>query len=127
MKRPMILSVAFVLVVSVVPALPGQEAKQATIEGELVSSKCYLRAGLTGNDHMGMENCGTMCAKAGNPVGLLTTKGKYYPLVVPSPQMADHVGDTMRATGTMKAGSMVPDKLEVKEGDSWKPVEVDLT
>lgn len=127
MKRTATLTLALVLIASVGTALAGGEGGKTTIEGELVSAKCYLRTGLTGNDHMGMENCGTMCAKDGNPVGLLTTKGKYYPLVVPSPQIADHIGDTMRATGTMKAGSMVPDKLEVKEGDSWKAVEVDLT
>ncbi len=49
--------------------------QQVTVEGELVSAKCYLRADLTGNDHLGMEGCGTACVRSGNPVGLLTAEG----------------------------------------------------
>ncbi len=104
--------------------LTGQEK---TIEGELVSAKCYLRAGQTGNDHMGMKDCGTACVKSGNPVGLLTADGKYYTLVIPAPEIVDHIGHTLRASGTIKSGSLVPDKLEMKEGDSWKEVKIDLT
>lgn len=127
MKRIRILILILTLVLSIGTTLAGDKGKEMTVEGELVSAKCYLRGGQTGNDHMGMKNCGTMCVKDGNPVGLLTAKGKYYPLVLPASQIADHVGHTMRATGMMKAGSMVPAMVEVKEGDSWTKVEVDLT
>ena len=54
--------------------------QQVTVEGELVSAKCYLREGLTGNDHLGMKDCGTACVKSGNPVGLVTSEGRYYTL-----------------------------------------------
>ncbi len=101
--------------------------QQVTVEGELVSAKCYLRADLTGNDHLGMKDCGTACVRSGNPVGLLTPEGTYYTLVIPAPEVADHIGRRLRASGIIKAGSLVPDKLEMQEGDSWEEVAIDLT
>ncbi len=101
--------------------------QQVIIEGELVSAKCYLRADLTGNDHLGMKDCGTACVTSGNPVGLLTPEGTYYTLVIPAPEVADHIGRRLRASGIIKAGSLVPDKLEMQEGDSWEEVTIDLT
>ncbi len=127
MKRTTILTLALVLVAGFSAALAGGEGEGETLEGKLVSAKCYLRAGLTDNDHAGMKGCGTACVQAGNPVGLLTADGKYYTLVVPAPQIAEHVGQTLRANGTIKFGSLVPDKLEMKEGGSWKEVKIDLT
>lgn len=125
MKRAGILTFSLVMTLGVGMALAGGEGK--TIEGKLVSAKCYLRGGYTDNDHRGMKGCGTACVKSGNPVGLLTADGKYYTLVVPAPEIADHVGHTLRVTGSMKSGSMVPDKLEMKEGDTWKEIKIDLT
>ena len=127
MKRTTILSLVLVLAAGLSTALAGGEGEGQTIEGELVSAKCYLRAGLSGNDHMGMKGCGTACAKSGNPVGLLTAEGKYYTLVIPAPQIADNVGRTLRASGPIKSGSLVPDKLELKEDGSWTEVKIDLT
>ena len=101
--------------------------QQVTVEGELVSAKCYLRADLTGNDHLGMKDCGTACVRSGNPVGLLTPGGTYYTLVIPAPEIADHIGRRLRASGIIRAGSLVPDKLEMQEGDSWEEVTIDLT
>ena len=101
--------------------------QQVTIEGELVSAKCYLRAGLTGNDHLGMEDCGTVCVTSGNPVGLLTAEGTYYTLIVPAPKIADRIGQPFRASGLIKSGSLVPDRLETKDGDAWEDIEIDLT
>ena len=116
-------SLAVVLVFLLGLVVTGQ---QVTVEGELVSAKCYLRADLTGNDHLGMEGCGTACVRSGNPVGLLTAEGTYYTLVVPAPEIADHIGRRLRASGTIKAGSLVPDKLEMEQGDSWEEVNIDL-
>ncbi len=101
--------------------------QQVTVEGELLSAKCYLRADLTGNDHLGMEGCGTACVRSGNPVGLLTAEGRYYTLVVPAPEIADHIGRRLRASGTIKAGSLVPDRLDMEQGGSWEEVNIDLT
>ncbi len=117
-------SLAVVLVFLLGLVVTGQ---QVTVEGELVSAKCYLRADLTGNDHLGMEGCGTACVRSGNPVGLLTAEGTYYTLVVPAPEIADHIGRRLRASGTIKAGSLVPDRLEVEQGNSWEEVNIDLT
>ncbi len=127
MKRITILTLAVVLAAGLGTALAGGEGEGNTIEGKLVSAKCYLRAGFTDNDHRGMKGCGTACVMAGNPVGLLTADGKYYTLVVPAREIAEHVGQTLRASGTIKAGSLIPDKLEMKEGSSWKEVEINLT
>ncbi len=124
MKRRTSLILALVLAAGVSTALAGGEGEGKTIEGTLVDAKCYLRMGATGNDHMDMQGCGTMCAKKGQPVGLLTAEGKYYPLIVAAPQIAEHVGETLRASGTLKSGSLLLDKLEMKEGDSWKEVKI---
>lgn len=124
MRRTTILTLALVLAAGVSTALAGGEGEGKTIEGTLVDAKCYLRMGATGDDHMGMKGCGTMCAKKGQPVGLLTAEGKYYPLVVPAPQIAEHVGHMLRASGTVKSGSLLPDKLEMKEGSSWKEIKI---
>ncbi len=124
MKRRTSLILVLVLAAGVSAALAGGEGEGKTIEGTLVDAKCYLRMGATGNDHMEMKGCGTMCAKRGQPVGLLTAEGKYYPLIVAAPQVAEHVGETLRASGTLKSGSLILDKLEMKEGDSWKEVKI---
>ena len=126
MKRATILTLAFVLAAGISTAQSVNKVEGKTIEGELVSAMCYIRAGLTGNDHMDMKGCGTACVKSGNPVGLLTTDGEYYTLVLPAPEIADHVGRTMRATGIIRSGSLAPDKLEMQEGGSWKEVKIDL-
>ena len=118
---------AFLFVVSVFLLGLVLTGQQETVEGELVSAKCYLRADVTGNDHLGMKGCDTTCVKSGNPVGLLTAEGRYYTLVMPAPEIADHIGRRLRATGIIKAGSVVPDKLEMEEGDSWKEDAIDLT
>ncbi len=126
MKRATILTLAFVLAAGISTAQSVNKVEGKMIEGELVSAMCYLRAGLTGNDHMDMKGCGTACVKSGNPVGLVTADGEYYTLVIPAPEIADHVGRTMRATGIIRSGSLAPDKLEMQEGGSWKEVKIDL-
>ena len=122
MKRTTILTLALVLAVAVGVAL----AKgPTTIEGTLVDTKCYFAdAANKSNDHGPVKGCGTMCAKAGSPVGILTAAGKHYPLVVPSPAVAEHVGQTVRATGTVREGSFVPTKLEMKKGNNWQEIKL---
>ena len=75
MKRTTILTLALVLAVAVGVAL----AKgPTTIEGTLVDTKCYFAdAANKSNDHGPVKGCGTMCAKAGSPVGILTSAGKH--------------------------------------------------
>jgi hypothetical protein len=45
------------------------------IKGEVVDLWCYLEGGDHGADH---KDCAVSCAKAGNPVGLVTEKGDIY-------------------------------------------------
>jgi len=54
-----------------------------TVSGELVDLACYLPKGAlaTGADH---QKCALRCARAGQPIGLLTETGKVYLLI------ADH-------------------------------------
>lgn len=122
MKRTTILTLALVLAVAVGVAL----AKgPTTIEGTLVDTKCFFADPANkANDHGPVKGCGTICAKAGSPVGILTTAGKHYALVVPAPAVADHVGQTVRATGTVREGSFVPAKLEKKVGGKWEEIKL---
>ncbi|MBI2956233.1 MAG: hypothetical protein HYY26_02850 [Acidobacteria bacterium] len=130
MKRTITLILALALTTAAGVALAGsQEGKATKVEGTLVDSKCYLmNEKNVSNDHMTpkgtMPNCGTACAKMGIPVSLLTTEGKVYTLAVPAPVIADHVGKTARASGTLKQASLIVDKLEVKEGTTWKEVPI---
>ena len=50
----------------------------AKIKGEVIDLWCYLEGGDHGADH---KACGTACAKAGNPIALLTDKGEIYILL----------------------------------------------
>lgn len=129
MKQTIILTLTLALVVGAGVAFAGEYGKGKTVEGTLVDTKCYLmNAKNSGNDHMTpkglMPNCGTACAKMGIPVALLTANGKVVTLAVPAGQVADYVGQTARATGLVKGSAIVAEKLEVKEGNSWKEVNI---
>jgi hypothetical protein len=88
--------------------------------GSLVDASCYLTdQAQAGNDHMGMKSCGTACLKMGRPAGLVTPDKKFFILAVPSPDIAEYAGQTIRVTGKLRSGSILVDKLEVKKGGSW--------
>lgn len=46
-----------------------------TVKGEVVDLWCYLEGGDHGPSH---KECSTACAKAGNPIGLVDSKGNIY-------------------------------------------------
>src|SRR5213594_4936440 len=48
---------------------------KVTVTGEVVDLWCYLEGGDRG---AAKRECATGCAKAGNPVGILDTKGNLY-------------------------------------------------
>lgn len=99
--------------------------KDATVEGTLVDSKCYLSDNsLTGNDHGPMKACGTMCLKGGTPAGVLTKDKKFHAVIAPSIALADHVGQTVRVTGTNHNGSLLAKKVEVNKGGRWEEVKL---
>ena len=92
-----------------------------TLEGELVDTHCYAAGGATGEDHG--SKCGKGCAKSGIPVAVLSD-GKAWTISTNPAPLADAVGKTVRVTGQQNAESqvVVPDKVEVKDGDKWKEI-----
>ena len=75
-----------------------------TLKGEVVDLWCYLEGGDHGADH---KQCAIACAKAGNPIGLVTEKGDIYVMM----GMKDHqpgkdvligkMADTVTVEGTL--------------------------
>ncbi len=70
------ISIAFSLTAMFAIAQPKGEA--VTLKGEVIDLWCYLEGGDRGADH---KKCAIECAKAGNPIALLTEKGDIYILV----------------------------------------------
>ena len=106
-----------------------------TYEGTLVDTKCYslMPKMNAGNDHqimgadgklMEVRGCATACANMGIPVGLLDKKGNLHVLAAPAGQIAPYMAKEAKVTGKETNGVVVIDKLEVKEGDSWKEVKL---
>jgi len=127
MKHRGILTLTLVLTLGVGVALAGSAGK--TIEGTLVDTKCYsMNVKNVSNDHVtpkGMlPNCATACAKMGIPVAILTAGGKVYTLAVPAGLLGDHMAKQARATGMVKGRVLVVEKLQVKEGNTWKEVHI---
>ena len=97
--------------------------EKKTVEGELVDLHCYAAGGAKGENHG--KTCGAKCAKSGIPVALLT-EGKAWTLATNPKPLADSVGKQVRVTGTQnaEAQTLVADKVEVKDGDTWKEVKL---
>ena len=99
-----------------------EKPKTEVIEGTLVDLKCYAAGGFLTNDHGGMDNCGTTCAKGGLPVAIVDKDKNVHFLAVPAPAYADWVGEQMRLTGTHGKNAhaaFIPEKIEMKDGDKW--------
>jgi hypothetical protein len=62
-------------------AMKGMDKKDqnVTITGEIVDTGCYLGHAAMGEKH---SECATKCIANGNPMGLLTPKGKLYLLTM---------------------------------------------
>ena len=96
--------------------------KAVVIEGTLVDMKCYAAGGFLTNEHGGMDNCGTMCAKGGLPVAIVDKDKNVHFLAVPAPAYADWVGEHLRLTGTHGKNAhaaFIPKKIEMKDGKNW--------
>jgi len=82
----------------------------ATITGEVIDVNCYLSDGKTGTgaDH---KSCAEMCAKAGVPLGILTSDGNiYYPIAPmgknPNDKLVDYIAKQVTVSGDVfKQGS----------------------
>ena len=93
--------------------------------GSLVDASCYLTdSAQSGNDHMGMKQCGVACLKMGRPAGIVTPDKKFFILVAPSPDVAEYVGQPIRITGKLRNGSILVDKFEVKKPTGWVAVKL---
>ena len=107
-----------------VRALAADEKKgdAKTVTGELVDTHCYSAGGATGEKH---AKCGGACAKSGIPVAVLAD-GKAWTLTTNPAPLADAVGKEVRVTGEQnaEAQTIVPDKVEVKDGDNWKEIQM---
>ena len=63
-----------------------EKPKTVTVTGEVVDLHCYMHEGAKGAGH---ESCAIMCAKGGEPIGLLQNKtNKVYLLLAPEHPMA---------------------------------------
>ncbi len=93
--------------------------------GSLVDASCYLTDNSqSGDDHVGMKQCGKACLKMGRPAGILTPDKKFFMLVAPAPDLADYVGQPIRVTGKLRNGSILVDKFEVKKPSGWVAVKI---
>lgn len=74
------------------------------VKGEVVDLWCYLEGGDRGADH---KACGVACAKAGNPLGLVTEKDEVYVLMgIKDHQpgkdvLLDKMAETVTVEGTL--------------------------
>jgi hypothetical protein len=93
--------------------------------GSLVDASCYLTDNSqSGDDHVGMKQCGKACLEMGRPAGILTPDKKFFMLVAPAPDLADYVGQPIRVTGELRNGSILVDKFEVKKPSGWVAVKI---
>jgi hypothetical protein len=93
--------------------------------GSLVDASCYLTDNSqTGDEHMGMKECGKACLKMGRPAGILTSDKKFIVLVAPSLDIADYVGQSIRVTGKLRSGSIVVEMFDVKKATGWVTVKL---
>lgn len=117
-------SIAFACLLFAAAAL--YAAPKATVwQGTLVDSNCYLKDhALTGNDHMGVKECGTACLKMGYPAGILTKAHQYHALVAPSIALAPYVGQDVRVSGSLHNGAIQVEKVEVRQNGKWQEVQL---
>lgn len=93
--------------------------------GSLVDASCYATDNTqSGDEHMGMKQCGQACLKMGRPAGIVTSDKKFFVLLAPSPDVAEYVGQAIRITGKLRNGSILVDKFEVKKPSGWVTVKI---
>jgi len=78
MKRKIIAAIfgaSLLLGLGVLVAFAQPKGDTVKVKGEVVDLWCYLEGGDRGADH---KKCAITCAKAGNPIGLVTDKDEVY-------------------------------------------------
>jgi len=92
------------LLVGVMFAFAQPKGDAVTLKGEVIDLWCYLEGGDHGAEH---KQCAVECAKAGNPVGLVTEKGDIYVMMgmkdhQPGKEvLIDKMAETVTVEGTL--------------------------
>ena len=112
--------VSVLLVLGALMALAQPKGDKITVKGEVVDLWCYLEGGDRGADH---KKCAIACAKAGNPIGLVTEKDEVYVMMgIKEHQpgkdvLIDKMAETVTVEGILvkKGGTQVIYVSSVKE------------
>ncbi len=70
--------VSVLLFLGVLIAFAQPKGETVKVKGEVVDLWCFLEGGDRGADH---KQCAISCAKAGNPIGLVTEKDEVYAMM----------------------------------------------
>ncbi len=98
----LVLALALFLFGALAYAAERQAGATKSVTGEVVDLGCYLGHAAKGAGH---KECGTKCVANGMPMGLLTSKGALYVLVMnhdnadPYNKAKDYVGAQVKITG----------------------------
>src|SRR5215475_1400021 len=107
MKRQIVgiaLAALALLVFGAFMAFGQPKGDKVTVKGEVVDLWCYLEGGDRGADH---KTCAVACAKAGNPIGLVTEKDEVYVMMgikdhQPGKEvLIDKMAETVTVEGTL--------------------------
>ena len=96
-----------------------RKTKDLQIEGEVVDLTCYTSRGLSGAGH---KSCATRCLTRGAPAGLVDQDGNIFVIIAPSPGYASYAAQTIRLSGSVKDGRIIPNKMEEMTGKNWAEV-----
>lgn len=120
MNRVSRLTFAILVLVLGAFSTAAQDTIEATYEGTLVTSGCYLKGRKSEPAH---KECAIRCTERGIPTGLLTAEGKFYPLMLPTENVADFMEEKVRVVGKFTKGMIFVTRFEVKEDSSWREIE----
>ena len=96
-----------------------RKTKDSQIEGEVVDLTCYTSRGLSGAGH---KSCATRCLTRGAPAGLVDQYGNIFVIIAPSPGYASYAAQTIRLSGSVEDGRIIPNRMEVMTGKNWAEV-----
>jgi hypothetical protein len=104
MAKHILFGAVALALVAVIDGHAQPKGDKVTINGEVVDTWCYLEGGDRGAAH---RACAMTCAKAGNAIALLDSKGTLYLTAgmkdhQPAREvLIDKMGQTVAATGTL--------------------------
>jgi hypothetical protein len=96
-----------------------RKTKDSQIEGEVVDLTCYTSRGLSGAGH---KSCATRCLTRGAPAGLVDQDGNIFVIIAPSPGYASYAAQTIRLSGSVEDGRIIPNRMEAMTGKNWAEV-----